>query len=144
MENTNKQAIPSFSFADFLLRVAPNEIVTIEDLWMNKGGTLKIMFPALLPLFCRKCNGERYFAPYGEESFYQNSTKEIFITYGCKNCAGQFKTYALSLTKRAENAGSGMKYGEHPPFGPVTPPDIEHLLGDDAPLFRKGVEAESR
>lgn len=146
MADANAEAKPKFSLLDFLLKVASNEVVTIPDLWMAKDGHRTIKLPPLLPLFCSYCKGERYFSPTEDIYFYQqNFLREEIAIYHCKNCGKTIKKYSLWFRRDAEGSGGlAMKYGEEPPFGPIVPPDIERLLGADAPLFRKGVDAEAR
>lgn len=145
MADANAEARPNFSLPDFLLKVAPNEVVTIPDLWMMRGGHSVIKLPALLPLFCSYCDGVRYFSPTEELQFYQSGMREEVSYFRCKNCEKRIKKYSLWIKRAADgNGGLAMKFGEDPPFGPIVPPDVERLLGDDAPLFRKGVDAEAR
>ena len=142
-EEEQSTELPAYTFADFLLQVAPNEVVRVTDMWRNKGGSPDIMLPQLLPLYCSHCGGERYFFPTEAMQFYSDPERHDFIHYKCRNCGDRIKTYAVALL-REESGGRAVKYGESPPFGVFVQPDVEKLLGNSVELFRKGLEAESR
>lgn len=151
VKNTPENVPAVFTLEEFFLNASPNEVVTISDLWKSKTRAAgyrderTILLPKLLSLPCGHCGGDRYFGPTASKEFYDHATVYEFVHYKCNNCGKRFKTYSLWMT-RDENppTGSAMKYGEHPPFGPPIPPDVEKMLGDDAPLFRKAIDAESK
>jgi len=67
------------------------------------------------------------------------------VSYACRNCNKSFKTFALWVSHDETGlAGSAMKYGEWPLFGPPTPSRLVSLVGPDRDAFLKGRRAENQ
>jgi hypothetical protein len=98
-------------------------------------------------LYCggSQCQGERCFRYHnGHKHLFINKANDIFLVYLCSNCRRTIKKYALHVTTDDGVAGKCYKYGEYPPFGPMTPSKLLRLLGDDRETFLKGRRCESQ
>lgn len=96
-------------------------------------------------LWCRKCGGERQFAPTTtSEEFAVSTVKSFFLHYRCKNCGGDAHSFSLRLGPRpAPGLATVFKYGQVPNFGIRISASLKKLLsGDDRDLFNKGLLAE--
>jgi hypothetical protein len=72
---------------------------------------------------------------------------EIFMAGICSNCRDSRKFFSLQITKPADASefiGTAYKFGENPPFGPVTPNRLLKLLGDQKDIFLKGRRCETQ
>jgi hypothetical protein len=71
--------------------------------------------------------------------------RQTFITYLCSNCKKSTKIISLFVhpTVRYELDGQCFKFGELPPFGPITPARLLKILGDNRDLFMKGRRCQS-
>jgi hypothetical protein len=92
------------------------------------------------------CNGPRTHRRSGDAPYIQPAkAKNLYLTYICSNCRTKYKIYSLNLTL-AEDEASGVayKFGEQPPFGPITPTRLLTLLGDQREIFLKGRRCENQ
>src|SRR5712692_3615336 len=97
-----------------------------------------------LQIHCEKCEGVRTFYHNRQSSILIGSGLNYeFLTYVCRNCQEQTRTFSI-VVKDTGHTGLVQKLGEHPPFGPPTPPRVMKLVGEDRELFLKGRRAELR
>jgi hypothetical protein len=70
----------------------------------------------------------------------------VFLTYECRNCTEQQRTFALLIHPKDLwlNEGIVVKIGEWPPFGPPTPARVISMVGPDRDLFLRGRRAENQ
>jgi hypothetical protein len=142
------------SIVEFFENKPPGSMLAIVDLitkeiYAGGGFNWRLNTPPL-HLYCdsEECAGLRYYRyssgdksiPSGDESF------ETFITYRCSNCGKSTKIFSLYVHPVARNEPEGrcFKFGELPPFGPMTPPRLLKMLGDNRDLFMKGRRCESQ
>jgi hypothetical protein len=144
---------PEISFAEFLESVPPGQIRRISDLVKEYAGNTRyweLRTPQLI-LHCTTdiCNGPRtYRRTGGDKHFQKNETTDLFVSYICSNCRQTTKVFSLHAdakdTAHAESFGLAYKYGELPPFGPITPTRLLKLLGDQREFFLKGRRCENQ
>lgn len=94
-----------------------------------------------IELHCKECNGERLFEPSNQLRIVPNHPSE-FLTFVCRNCAKEEKTFAFRILRTNVGAGQLIKYGEIPAFGPPTPAKLISLAGSEREYFLKGRRAE--
>jgi hypothetical protein len=133
----------------FLESTPPNLSVTVENLFgLNhpaaRSETWSIAFPEI-SLHCSICDGDRIFSP-GSDYLFDDWK---FVTYRCKNCGRQTKTFALIAVQAPKGTpkttAEVMKMGEYPPFGGPIAARVAKLLGkEDLELYRKGMRAEAQ
>jgi hypothetical protein len=132
---------------EFLLSAPPNDSISIEKLTSEATANRpnKLLLPAKLSLYCRKCAGDRFFSLKGDAYFGVGETfLQDFIVYKCNNCQMSTKTYSIRASRTAEtHSGSASKFGELPPYGPTISAELQALLGDSLPLFQNGLKCES-
>lgn len=143
----------SIRFADFLESKPPGSRWKISDLMMieryQSGGTAWKLNNPRLHLHCQsdECSDLRYFRfEDGDRQVEENGELQTFLTYRCSNCRRTTKMFALFVAAGAKPAISGesYKYGEMPPFGPITPPRLLKMIGHNRDLFMKGRRCESQ
>jgi hypothetical protein len=102
-----------------------------------------------LQLYCgsAECSGPRYYRySSGDRSIPSDEeSQETFITYLCSNCKNSTKIISLFVhpTVRYELDGQCSKFGELPPFGPITPTRLLKMPGDNRDRFMKGRRCQS-
>lgn len=137
------------TWKEFLETTPPNVPATIENLFGQnhpsaRTETWSIGMPEI-ELHCQTCDGRRIFAS-GSDYLFHDWT---FVTYKCKNCGEQSKTFALLAVQAPKNSlkttAEVMKLGEFPPFGAPTSARVAKLLGnEDLELYKKGMRAEAQ
>lgn len=142
----NKSGLKKFN--EFLESTPPYATEQIADLFGEGSisGT-KWFYPLAKPdvqLHCETCQGPRYFENVGDNTNVLNDREtNAFLIYICRNCRKTLKIYAVRVKRAGSNAGEALKYGELPPFGPVTPARVITLIGPDRDLFLKARRAEN-
>ncbi len=138
------------SFSDFLENVPPSQSRNIATMFEQSGGSVsyELVTPQLM-LHCTSemCNGLRAHRRTGDASYVSRNgrSKDIFLTYICSNCRSRTKHFSLAVQLLADDeSGTAYKYGENPPFGPVTPTRLLTLLGDQRETFLKGRRCENQ
>jgi hypothetical protein len=138
------------TWADFFERTPPGRTDLISNLAQTFGGTaLGSMNIADIQLYCESdtCNGLRFFRCIVDKKPVLTDTAWTyqFMTFRCRNCDSQSKTYAIAA-KLKDSSGDGymFKYGESPAFGPPTPSRVIKLLGPDRELFLMGRRCENQ
>jgi len=135
-------------FADFLEGVPPSQQRSIADLGVPSNSTSSEIYTPQLILHCTSemCNGPRTHRRSGDSSYIQaGKAKNVFLTYICSNCRTKYKLYSLNVTLADDDkSGVAYKFGEQPPFGPITPTRLLTLLGDQRDLFLKGRRCENQ
>jgi hypothetical protein len=134
----------------FLEATPPNVGVKIENLFGQNHPEARNVTWSMraipIELFCETCDGVRHFESKTGYVFAETRAW-AFVTYKCKNCEFQDKTFALLTTQdqKAPSNGEILKLGEFPPFGAPTSKRIAKLLGErDLDLYRKGMRAEAQ
>jgi hypothetical protein len=137
------------AWKNFLETVPPNVPATIENLFdqhhpQARTETWSVALPEI-ELHCETCDGRRIFATGSDHLFGDWK----FVTYKCKNCEEQSKTFALIAQQAPKNSpkttAEVMKIGEFPPFGGPVSRRVAKLLGEeDLELYRKGMRAEAQ
>ena len=132
------------SIEEFLGDAPPNQVKKIKargtaDVFDN----FKIAFGDI-ELFCEgdKCKGQRYFSTNSSPTLRSGKSENLFIEFYCNNCKKDAKIFSFFL--QVDNVGKGIayKYGQLPPFGPLTPPKLISMVGEDKEMFLKGRRAE--
>lgn len=141
-------------FSDFLETRPPGASVGIADLMVYEkvtpgGGNVWRLNSPVLKLHCASdsCDGERHFRySSGDRRPSESGWLQTFLVYQCSNCHSFQKMFALRTraTAKGELDGNAYKYGEAPPFGPLTPPRLLKMLDRDRDLFMKGRRCESQ
>jgi hypothetical protein len=130
------------SFAAFLESTPPDKAETVTGLWQASPSGHPYLNTPEISLHCEdgRCSGVRVF--HSKDSVYLGSDFEYeYLTYVCRNCAKNSKTFALLVLKATNRV---QKLGEYPPFGPPVPARVITLVGSDRELFLKGRRAELR
>jgi hypothetical protein len=145
-----KKAEKAMLFSDFLENTPPGAAVNIVDVMKEEQGHSRKFWRLNVPrltLDCEQCGGPRYFRyEDGDRSLPDNKTEySTFINYICSNCRKSRKRFSLWISGENEVAeGKAYKYGELPPFGPITPPRLLKMLGANRDLFMRGRRCESQ
>jgi hypothetical protein len=148
----NEETITELSAAKFLEGVPPGEAMLLAaDAWeFPQHGYPTFTWPPV-ELYCSNitCAGFRFADPGVDspvEFHAHNQERSVWCAYKCRNCKTFLKLFAIVLTSpRARNrAGSALKVGEYPVFGPHLPPNVFELLGGDADYFLKGHRSEAQ
>jgi hypothetical protein len=143
------------SMVEFLENRPPGSMLKIADLMevetYSRGGTQWRLHTPPIHLYCDspECSGPRYYRYSRGDRFLKRDegcSFETFITYICSNCGHQDKIFSLFVEAKGplELEGRSFKFGELPPFGPVTPSRLLKMLGDNRDLFMKGRRCESQ
>lgn len=127
----------------FLERTPPGTTVIVSDLESrDRDGSVRVRTPEL-ELHCSNCGGQRFFAPTAVSEFVgQKKPFDSFLSYVCRNCRKDTKSFALAGSFKEEKWAL-FKYGEAPPFGPPTPARAIALIGPDREQFLKGRRCEN-
>ncbi|MDO8980290.1 MAG: hypothetical protein Q7V17_13760 [Afipia sp.] len=151
VEANDLDKLAPLSFAEFLEGVPPSQKKQVVHLVSPKTSksldgtvTYELMTPQL-QLHCTSddCNGLRFFRyARGEKmvSRYDNT----YLTYICSNCRSTPKIFSLNVHLDQSGTWQLYKYGELPAFGPMTPPRLLKLLGDQREIFLKGRRCENQ
>ena len=134
------------SQATFLTTHPPSGEVEIVDFEKAHGnGNKSINFPHI-EMFCKQCNGMRFYEVSGSADWIGTSRYfQLFTQYTCRNCKIIFKNFALRYYYYTEKGfWVGAKYGEQPPFGPHTPSRVISLIGPDRDEFLQGRRCENQ
>jgi hypothetical protein len=145
---TDSAAKPAISFKEFLENVPPGTTKAISDLGgkQYQGGPTGLT-NAEICLHCdsESCGGLRLFSIVSEPSLNVQISKLVFVSYRCKNCSANTKTFALWLKLGLDRKnGDAYKYGEAPEFGPPTPSRVISLIGPQKDMFLKGRRSENQ
>jgi hypothetical protein len=141
------------SIADFLEGTPPNRISHISDLSERKylhTAYFDLMRTPEIQLHCPSdaCNGVRFFRCVSGtgQRLKKGSYVFIYVTYKCSNCQKTEKIYSLAvkLDEDAQPTGELYKLGEHPTYGPPTPPKLVKMIGPDRDTFLKGRRCENQ
>src|SRR5271157_3426527 len=131
-------ATDPISFREFLEGVPPGTSSVIGDLGgaatRHNDGTYSTQLNCPeITLYCNTkttCDGNRLFKTSANNMFTNKESKLIFVTYRCKNCSKEAKTFALWIMIDDDlKSGRALKYGEQPAFGPPTPARVISLIG---------------
>src|ERR1035437_3883093 len=126
----------SISFREFLEGTPPGTLSAFTDLcgdsvYQPDGQWLAPLCKPEISLHCETegtCGGNRLFNTNSSFMFGINESKLLFVTYTCKNCSKVQKTFALRVRIGADQrAGTAIKFGEIPAFGPPTPARVISL-----------------
>jgi hypothetical protein len=136
-------------FAEFLETSPPSRKRQIKNLFTRaSGNSLLISTPQIL-IHCpsEMCNGLRVHRRIGQDIHLfpgDKGIKNFFVTYICSNCRDSLKFFSLQVEQSETNEtnGSVYKFGEEPPFGPITPPRLLKLLGNQREMFLNGRRCE--
>jgi hypothetical protein len=105
-----------------------------------------MVLPTLyLPCTSKKCKSEyRYFDCFDKFSpFKIDEILERFLTYTCRNCAEYTKTIAIGIEYEPHTKlHKAYKYGELPPYGPMTPAKTMNFMGRDWDMYFQGRRSE--
>lgn len=150
-ESTASQAeqrpLPEYGWSEFLVSVPPGTPARIPDLVGSRTTPARTIATPDLLLHCNSetCRGERIFAAVGRPTAVPDQATNVFVTYSCRNCTQEQRTYALLLiVDEPGKAGLAAKIGEWPPFGPPTPARVISMVGPDRDLFLKGRRSENQ
>jgi hypothetical protein len=148
----NEETIAELSAAKFLEDVPPGEVRQLAaDAWKFPQNDFPTFTWPAIELYCSNttCAGFRFADP-GVKSAVEFSAhsqeRSIWCAYSCRNCKTFLKLFAIVLTspRARHQAGSALKVGEYPVFGPHLPPNVVELLGGDADYFLKGHRSEAQ
>jgi hypothetical protein len=149
-QQSAQQKIAAFGeWKSFLESTPPNVSKVIANLatveWTDKDDNKhwKVSRPRL-QLHCSICDGLRNF---DEANPRTTAIGYQFITYLCRDCGRQMKTFSVLIAYKDQAAGvmEVMKLGEYPPFGAPISARIGKLLGKpDLELYRKGMRSEAQ
>lgn len=109
----------------------------------------KLARPQIL-LYCGNeiCQREMLFActtDTPEKPDSEDSKLTAFLTFRCRHCLSEIKTYSLQYRNEPSiaKAGRAIKFGEVPPFGPHIPSRVISLIGPDRDIFLRGYRSET-
>lgn len=100
-----------------------------------------------LRLHCDKdsCGGTRNFYTSAELELKGDESKQLFVSYFCRNCRASVKTFAIVALRRSDDKEAHVfKYGEDPAFGPPLPSKLISLVRPEWEYFVKGRRAENQ
>jgi hypothetical protein len=143
---------PEISLTEFLETVPPGQLRRIPKLVEEYRGNTRYwtLLTPDLTLHCSSsvCNGPRTYRRAGSSvEFEKGAHREAFIGYVCSNCRLTTKLFALQVSageEKEDPSGLAYKFGELPPFGPITPTRLLKLLGDQREFFLKGRRCENQ
>src|SRR5713226_2217044 len=134
---------PLRTMAEFLESAPPDVAEEVSDLVVSGYNKNPYLNTPDLDLHCEICGGVRRFHTEANP-FISGGVEYETMTYQCRNCRRTAKTFSLVL-QDGRKSRLVQKLGEHPPFGPPTPPRLFKLVGEeDRELFLKGRRAELR
>ena len=139
------------SVKEFLEKVPPGRNASAKILVIEQDTGYSRNYHFRLPvleLHCdtELCNGTRFFEPVGGPIYFEFGKPENrFVTFRCRNCEINQKTYALEcLVNQDRVSGNFFKFGEAPPFGPPIPARVITLIGPEKEYYLKGSRAENQ
>lgn len=139
------------TIAEFIESTPPNRVIQISNLsiWRPPPHYENVMNTPEVQLHCphEKCSGVRFFrCESGYHQLEAEDYKFFYARYRCSNCLNQTKTFSLAakINSDREQQGSCYKFGELPPFGPLTSPKLISLIGPDRDEFLKGRRCENQ
>lgn len=140
--------IPDYSWSEFLTTIPPGTMANIPDVVGVISIPARTIATPDLVFYCssENCRGERIFSATAQPSAAPGRWKYLFLTYSCRNCTQQTKTFALLIHPSEANGNTGVsiKIGEWPSFGPPVPARVISMVGPDRDLFLKGRRAENQ
>jgi len=148
----SKAEIPTSppSLADFLESGPPNTYQVIPGIVKARRtsyeGTAYYVKPPDIQLHCpsEACGGTRIHRCDSGDVHIETGKNLYFVTYVCRHCDGNKKTYALAFSQKDNDSATVLKIGEDPPFGPHVPSRVISLIGPDRDLFLSGRRAENQ
>ena len=146
-----KEKIEYQTIAEFLESSPPNRAIHISNISFLRHDPYphSIMNTPEIQLHCAqdKCNGIRFFrCESGKHSLNSKDYNYFYIKYLCSNCQSNGKTFSVAakINTDGEPQGSCYKFGELPPYGPLTSPKLISLIGPDRDEFLKGRRCENQ
>lgn len=137
----------SVAINEFFESTPPGKTVLIKDVGRSTPYGILLQSSAI-SLHCETdtCRGIRFFEPVERMTLIPGERTKHFLRFVCRNCQKTSKTYAFWSLLSKDNNGNGelMKFGEHPPFGPPTPPRVISLIGGERDYYLKGRRAENQ
>jgi hypothetical protein len=144
------------SIATFLESVPPSQIRAVTPTILEfdtQHQRQQVLLPEI-KLHCtgNNCNGPRIFRSSDEyiDVFIGDEWTYQHVTYVCSNCRSNQKVFSLAIrTLNPNGVGAKiltecLKLGEHPTYGPPTPPRLISLIGPDREVFLRGRRCESQ
>lgn len=138
------------SFKEFLETVppgraatlAPSNVHPVVDNYRNTSLQLQLS-PILLHCGTSTCAGTLFFEPSQTHVNLADGTRDVFLTYSCRNCKASWRTFAIRLTT-GNGSYRAQKFGEMPQFGPPLAAKLLQLAGADGEILRKGRQSENQ
>lgn len=154
-DNDPTSATP-ISLKQFFESTPPGTWVVVADLAETETSRTPVPPPRVatrlrnsklpdLQLHCDSddCKGARTFYTQEELAVKENESKQLFVSYFCRNCRMSVKTYAIQA-RRIVGDAEVFKYGEFPAFGPPLPSKLIALIRPEWGYFLKGRRAENQ
>lgn len=130
------------TFKEFLESYPEKTLQQVSEFYYSKGNYWKKSTPSLT-LFCEICDGIRVFDGEWEcGDSLNDETEKNFLTYECRNCKEQKKTYCLMSELEKNGNGRIVKIGEFPTLHSDIPKSLKKILGEDYNIFLKGLRCE--
>jgi hypothetical protein len=138
-------------FRTFLESVPPldKRFVSLDVHEFGPRPSLKVEVPPIY-LYCpdKDCRGLRFYDYQGSEIFLPEGKgvyKQYFLFYRCRNCKLRQKTYAVRITRSADeySVQTIVKLGELPRYGEPRPNVVTDVLDDEIGYFDFGYRAET-
>ena len=150
-EQPEEKLIP---WKQFLEEYPVNTYQKVTEYYMKtshtQGTNLRRETP-ILRLWCpnENCQGIRNFAGKWErfDTISVSNEKWIwdFLTYTCRDCGERSKTFCIAARViEGINIGEVIKIGEYPEPHINIPSGLPKLLGEDYPIFEKGLKCEKQ
>jgi len=145
-ETQPKEFVP---WKDFLESYPLNSVQNVSGYYSRKSDSSAfnpfVREVPILRLHCTHCEGIRNFSGrwvhHGD--FRESGVVEDFLKYTCRDCREGTKTFCiLSQPIEEEGNGTAIKIGELPELHIEVPQSLKKLLGDEYPLFIKGLSCE--
>lgn len=143
----------NMELSEFLEITPPNQLTHIATIGESRKSnyasaqTYSYILTPDIQLYCPndKCNGLRFFRCNDNERINRQNYSTLYLTYICSNCQESKKTFSLAARITSPTfKGEAIKFGELPPFGPLTPSKLIKLIGPDRDIFLKGRRCESQ
>jgi len=139
------------SFAEFLTGVPLLQSRQVLARVFEQGSGPPTVEVPVISLFCASasCGGSRICDPSPPTlqlySYKIGNQHNTFLSYICRNCHGQLKTFALRLkiTGVPDTKVQCQKIGESPAFGEPRPNAVKDVLEDEIEYFERGYRAET-
>ena len=139
--------IEPMAWASFLEGHPPGSSAIINDAYVSSSYTNHAINIPKLKLFCSSdtCNGHMFFSTEDRFFFDEfNKWQNQFLTYFCRNCRSNAKSFALAIKLLPNSTAIAFKFGEFPNFGPPIPPRTIRLIQSDKDLFMRGRRCENQ